>query len=90
MICEICGLQSEICIKHHITSKCKLGSEHPNNKAILCPNCHSLIHFGQIILEGKLKSTSGKLELIWRYKDEIPKLGIKEPEVYIEKRKKND
>jgi hypothetical protein len=88
MKCEICGLQSDICVKHHITSRCITKNEFSNNKVILCPNCHSLVHISEIILEGKFKSSSGKLELIWRYKGEESKLGLKEPEVYIEKRRK--
>jgi hypothetical protein len=39
--------------------------------AILCPNCHSLVHTGDLIIIGIYQTTSGQ-ELIWFKKGEDP------------------
>lgn len=86
MKCEICGLRSDICVRHHIQSRSLGGTNHKNNLSILCPNCHSLVHQGHVIIEGKFASTSGELQLVWRKEEQSPKVGVEEPDVYIQRR----
>ena len=71
--CEICGLKdSSILHRHHIIpqrdSRC---SNNDNNLAILCPNCHSKVHTGELIIIGVYQSTDGK-SLVWFKKGETP------------------
>jgi len=71
--CEICSLADlRIIHRHHIIprvdSRCHNGI---NNLACLCPNCHSLVHAGEIVILGVYLSTSGRC-LVWFKKDEDP------------------
>ena len=78
--CEICNIKI-LCDVHHIQSKSKGGKNLKNNKCILCPNCHRLVHIGNIILEGRFKSTAGDI-LVWRKKEDDP-ITDHLPNVYI-------
>lgn len=73
--CEICGLEKPLILhRHHIIpridSRC---TNSDNNLAIVCPNCHSLVHTGEIIIIGLYETTNG-LELMWFRKNENPPL----------------
>ena len=59
MKCEICKQNYPYLQKHHIISKSKGGTNHRLNICEICPNCHSKVHRGDIILEGKISSTAG-------------------------------
>ena len=61
--CEVCHLVTYI-ERHHIQSKSKGGNNKPYNIARLCPNCHNLVHRGDIVLEGKFLTTAGHV-LLW-------------------------
>ncbi len=85
MVCEICKEDFSSLDKHHITSKSKEGTNKRYNICHICPNCHRKVHLGDIILEGRFKTTACKVnesELIWRYKNEESITGI-EAKVYI-------
>lgn len=71
--CEICGLtQKTILHRHHIIPRADPRSTNSdNNLAILCPNCHSSVHAGDIIIIGLYETSAGQ-ELLWFYKGEKP------------------
>lgn len=73
--CEICGLQKKTILhRHHIIPRIDPRSTNDNqNIAIICPNCHSLVHSGDIIIIGMYQTTDG-MQLIWFRKDEEPPL----------------
>lgn len=81
MGCEICG-KDMFLDEHHIRSKCYGGSDKLSNKANLCANCHKLVHYGLIILEGRFDCTSGNI-LVWRKLHEQSVTDIEDPKVYI-------
>jgi hypothetical protein len=84
MKCEICN-KHRAKHTHHIQSKSKGGSNHPGNLCKLCPNCHSEVHEGVIVIEGRFLTTTG-YQLIFHKKDE-ESITCREPEVYIVKSK---
>lgn len=44
--CEICGFSTtQILVPHHIIRSCDGGSDDLENLILICPNCHSLIHW---------------------------------------------
>jgi hypothetical protein len=61
------------------------GNNKKNNKCYLCPNDHTLVHFGEIIIEGKFQTTNG-LKLIYRKKNEPSITGLPDPEVFLFKK----
>ena len=63
--CEICGLEN-ILEQHHIRGRKIINPHHPSNIANICPNCHTKVHNGIIVLECHLMTTNG-YELIWHY-----------------------
>lgn len=68
-ICErICSL-----VEHHIHGREIRRANEAFNISWICPTCHDEVHLGEIIIEGWYKTTSGR-ELVWRYKNEPPKL----------------
>ena len=84
-ICEICKELSYI-DSHHIQSSSKNGNNKKYNKCNLCPNCHRLVHIGEIVLEGRFFTSSCKInetELIWRRNIEKSITKNKDPEVFI-------
>ena len=85
-ICEICKLNISTEI-HHITSKKYNGSNKSGNLVELCPNCHSQVHLGEIIIEGKFLTSScliGELELIYHMKNQ-PSITNSKPNCFIVK-----
>ena len=73
--CEICSMPDlRIMHRHHIIPRpdprCHNGS---NNLACLCPNCHSLVHAGEIVILGVYYSTNGRC-LVWHNRNEQPPL----------------
>jgi hypothetical protein len=56
--CEICGKRTYL-EKHHIISKSKGGSNHKSNLTNICSECHTLVHRGDIIIEGKFMTSQG-------------------------------
>lgn len=84
-LCEICKKEIKT-DTHHIQSTSLEGSNKLYNKCNICPNCHRLIHTGEIIIEGRFFTTDCKVnqsELIWRYKDTDSITGFKNPEVFL-------
>jgi predicted restriction endonuclease len=85
-ICDLCN--KEITTdSHHIKSASKGGDNSLGNKCELCPNCHRLVHTGDIILEGKFLTTSCKniseYELIFHARNDESVTGLKSPDVWI-------
>lgn len=79
--CEIC-LNIFHVDNHHIQSVSKDGSNKKWNKIKICPDCHRLVHIGEIIIEGKFLTSSG-YKLLWRRKDS-ESITENKPEVYIQ------
>ena len=73
--CEICGLHKRAILhRHHIIPKKDPRSTNSdNNLAIICPNCHSCVHTGELIIIGLYQTTDG-LQLMWFRKGEEPPL----------------
>lgn len=71
--CEICGLgPKEIIHYHHIIPQRDERCTNANNNiACLCPNCHSLVHAGEITIIG-VYDTTGGLEVMFFKKGEEP------------------
>lgn len=70
--CEICNNQILTDV-HHIHSVSLDGPDVPWNKCELCPNCHRLVHLGDIVVEGRFFTSDclpGETELVWRFKEE--------------------
>jgi hypothetical protein len=73
--CEVCGLKKHLILhRHHIIPRVDPRcTNSDNNLAIVCPNCHSLIHTGEIIVIGLYQTTDG-LQLMWFGKGKSPPL----------------
>jgi len=71
--CEICSLDKKAILhRHHIIPRTDPRSTNSDaNLAILCPNCHSCVHTGEIIIIGLYNTTDG-LQLMWFKKGEDP------------------
>lgn len=71
--CEVCNMKKRsILHRHHIIPRCDSRSTNfDNNLAILCPNCHSRVHAGEIIIIGVYRSTD-EPQLMWFKKGEEP------------------
>ena len=66
--CELCG-DEDFLEDHHIRGREIPEANHPSNIASICSRCHSKIHYGAIVVEGKIMTTDG-VELIWHKKGE--------------------
>ena len=66
--CEICGSIS-ILVSHHISGRDIPDANKWWNLANLCPNCHMLIHSGEIIISEWASTTNGR-ELLWHHKNQ--------------------
>lgn len=71
--CEICGMRNKKAIDfHHIIPqtdpRCTNGI---SNLAIICSNCHRLVHAHEIIIEGVFQTSQGH-KLFWHKKGEKP------------------
>ena len=63
--CEVCEINDVMLHYHHIIPQCDLRCTNTNNNiAILCPNCHTKIHTGDLIIIGVYKSTEN-YSVIW-------------------------
>ena len=53
--CYNCGSTKNL-VYHHIVPYCVGGNDVPNNIAVLCSTCHSLIHYGRddVIVHGEM------------------------------------
>lgn len=63
--CEICGIKTFLEV-HHIRGRKIHNCNHPSNLADLCPNCHTNVHHGIIVIENRVLTTDG-YELLWHY-----------------------
>lgn len=64
--CEVCG-EDDISIlhRHHIIPRCDdRCTNKDSNIAILCPNCHTKVHEGEIVIIGVYLTTNG-LQPMW-------------------------
>jgi hypothetical protein len=71
--CEICNVEKKsILHRHHIIprrdARC---TNHDGNLAILCPNCHSRVHTGEIIIIGVYQTSDGR-QPMWFKKGQQP------------------
>lgn len=75
VFCEVCGERNKkILNRHHIIPQCdERCTNKDKNIAILCPNCHGMVHEGEIIIIGVYESTAG-LKLLWFKEGEEPPL----------------
>ncbi len=73
--CEICKYDKKEALHlHHIIPRCDPRSSNDlHNLAALCPNCHDLVHAGEITIIGVFKTTAGR-KLMWFKKGETPPL----------------
>jgi hypothetical protein len=78
--CDICG-NKEILEIHHIQGKKIYKPNRQSNLANICSNCHTKIHYGQVIIEKWVDSTEGRI-LIWHFKGE-PNLTGDESKPYL-------
>ena len=88
MNCEICKQPTPI-VEHHIHSISKGGEDKSYNKCRICPNCHALVHYGKIIIEGRFQTTNGNI-VIYRQKTETSITGEPDPPVWLYSEVKND
>jgi len=72
--CEVCGLKKRsILHRHHIIPRCDPRCTNSNgNIAVLCPNCHGLVHAGEIVIVGVYTSTAGIVPVWFRSGEEPP------------------
>jgi hypothetical protein len=66
--CDICHKKGIPLEEHHINGKDIINPNHASNLTKLCPDCHTLIHNGVVIIEGWFTTTNG-LELLWHSLD---------------------
>lgn len=74
VFCEICGMTKKAILhRHHIIPCCDdRCSNNDSNLAILCPNCHSMVHSGELIIVGVYDSTDGPTLMWFNKKEEAP------------------
>lgn len=61
--CDICN-KKEILEDHHINGRKIPNYNHTSNRCNICPNCHTKVHKGLIIIEGWIMTSEG-LKLFW-------------------------
>ena len=66
--CEICGV-ADFLEEHHIRGRDGPDANHPSNLANICARCHTSIHMGVLIVEGRVMTTDGP-QLVWHKKGE--------------------
>jgi uncharacterized protein YlaI len=63
--CEVCN-EPMFLEQHHIRGR-KISNPHiHSNLANICANCHTKIHYGIIVVEGRYLTSDG-YKLIWHY-----------------------
>jgi hypothetical protein len=82
--CEICNKNYHH--KHHIESKSFQGSNKKFNIAYLCASCHTEVHLGNIIIEGRFLTTEG-YKLIFHLKGENSITGQESEKVFVMNKK---
>jgi len=76
-ICEVCGKNDVTLHRHHIIPRVDPRSTNTDdNIIIVCPNDHSLIHSGEIIVIGVYQTSNG-FEPLWFKKGEESPLAEK-------------
>jgi len=65
-LCQVCN-EPHILQTHHILGRDIPNPNHPSNLVDICANCHGYIHWGKIIIERWVMTSSGK-KLMW-YKE---------------------
>ena len=66
--CEICN-EAHILQQHHINGRLVRNPHQPSNLANICSNCHTNVHHGLIMIEGRMMTSDG-YKLLWHYKGE--------------------
>jgi len=83
--CEICGNKdTTILHKHHIIQRKEIGTSNDNfNLCVMCPNCHSKLHRGEIKIIGIYPSTKApnNRTVIFEHNGKANVEGITEPYV---------
>ena len=71
--CEVCDEKNkEVLHLHHIVFRSEVNSNNkPDNLAILCSNCHNLLHFNRIKIVGVWPSTAKNGRMLVYIKDGI-------------------
>jgi len=67
--CEICDEQTILEV-HHIRGKKVLNANFYNNLANICPNCHTKVHNGIIVIEKRVLTDKGYMLLFHHYKND--------------------
>lgn len=65
-ICEECGTPLEV---HHIEGRDIPNPHSATNTTDVCPNCHTKVHIGMIIIEQWVNTTTGRT-LLWHESDD--------------------
>jgi len=73
--CEVCSYNNpDVLHIHHIIPRCDVRcTNNLTNLAVLCPNCHNLVHTGDITIIGVYSGTKGR-QLMFFKKGEKPPL----------------
>jgi len=79
--CELCEGLFYLTEKHHIHSQSKGGSNSKHNIARVCPVCHSEIHLGIIVVEGRFFTNNGNIVIHRKYNE--PSITGNKPECWI-------
>ena len=66
--CDICK-EPQILEEHHIRGRKIPLANARSNKTYICANCHNKVHYGLIVIEGWVMTTSGA-ELVWHKEGE--------------------
>ncbi len=83
--CEICKKEFKYLECHHIHSVSLGGLNKPWNKTKLCPLCHTLVHYGDIICEGRFGIGISTI-LVWRKKGKPSITDSIDPPVFLYKK----
>ena len=69
--CEICGENNKATLhRHHIVERTEINTSNDDfNLAIICSNCHSKVHSGQIEIVGVFPGTKPPTGRILVYKE---------------------
>ena len=82
--CDICHCPNFL-VLHHIEGRNIKNKNGKTNLTDICPNCHFLVHQGEIIIE-KWTMTSNGMELVWHYKSDESLTGIESKPYIIPKK----
>jgi len=70
MFCEVCGEDNKkVLHRHHIVERTELNTDNNDfNLAVLCANCHTKTHTGEIVIIGVFPGTKPPTGRILVYK----------------------